>query len=51
MKIKHLLGYSVFHFVVDLSCIYFMMSDVVRYAGSGERWLLLAVIYNFMAFA
>ena len=42
---------TVFHFLVDLSCIYFLTGVMIPMAISHEEWLSWAVFYNFMAFA
>lgn len=46
-----LFAYTVIHFLVDLSCIYFLTGIMIPMFASHEEWLLLAVFYNIMAFA
>ncbi len=43
--------YTVLHFLVDLSCIYFLIGMMIPRFDSHEKWLLLAVFYNILAFA
>ena len=42
---------TVSHFVVDLSCIFFVTGILIPMSTSHEEWLAWAVFYNFMAFA
>ena len=42
---------TVIHFLVDLSCIYFLSGVLIPMAMNHDEWLRWAVFYNFMAFA
>lgn len=43
--------YTCMHFLVDLTCIYRLYAIVMPESGSLENWILLVVLYNFLAFA
>lgn len=43
--------FTLLHFSVDLTCIYYLMSTVSVSVADHDLWLVLAVLYNFMAFA
>lgn len=43
--------YTAVHFLVDLSCIYFLTGMMIPRFADHEKWLLLAVFYNMLAFA
>lgn len=48
---KKLLFYTGLHFLVDLSCIYFLTGMMIPRFDEHEQWLVLAVCYNLLAFA
>lgn len=53
---KLLSGFQLFvftmvHFCVDLSCIYFLMCTVSVASADHTAWIGMAVLYNFLAFA
>lgn len=50
MKIR-LPIYTCMHFLVDLTCIYRLYAWVMPQSGTMENWILLVVLYNFLAFA
>lgn len=50
MKVR-LTCYTMMHFLVDLTCIYRMSSLVMPLCSGYEQWLIMAVLYNFLAFA
>ncbi len=39
------------HFLVDLTCIYRLYSQVMPLSGSYQNFLMLVLLYNFLAFA
>lgn len=43
--------FTVVHFLIDLSCIYFLTGMLIPRFAVREDWLLLAVYYNMLAFA
>lgn len=43
--------YTCMHFLVDLTCIYRLYAIVMPGSGGLENWILLVVLYNFLAFA
>ena len=51
MKKVTLLLSTVIHFLVDLSCIYFLSGVLIPIAQDHEEWIRWAVFYNMMAFA
>lgn len=46
-----LILYTVVHFLVDLSCIYFLTGIMIPRAADHDEWLFVAVLYNMLAFA
>ena len=48
---RKLLFYTTLHFLIDLSCIYFLTGMMIPRIAEHEQWLLLAVFYNLLAFA
>ena len=51
MKKVTLLLSTLIHFLVDLSCIYFLSGVLIPIARDHEEWVRWAVFYNMMAFA
>lgn len=43
--------YTLMHFLVDLTCIYRLYVLVMPQSGPYENWLVMVVLYNFLAFA
>ncbi len=43
--------YTIMHFLVDLTCIYRLYAQVMPLSGTYRNWLLLVLLYNFLAFA
>lgn len=43
--------YTVMHFLVDLTCIYRLYSQIMPLCRNNENWIILVVLYNFLAFA
>ena len=43
--------YTVMHFLVDFACIFRLFSFIRPQAAGREQWVLLVVLYNFLAFA
>ncbi|MBQ9030532.1 MAG: hypothetical protein IJ106_03650 [Parasporobacterium sp.] len=47
----HLILYTVMHFLVDLSCIFYLMGMIYVRLPGYEDWTRAAVLYNLFAFA
>ncbi len=43
--------YTVMHFLVDFACIFRLFGVIRPVAAGGSDWMLLIVLYNFLAFA
>lgn len=43
--------YTIMHFLVDLLCIYRIYTWIMPLSTSYENWIVLVVLYNFLAFA
>lgn len=43
--------YTLIHCLVDLTCIYRLYVRVLPGSGPYDRWLLMVILYNFLAFA
>lgn len=48
---KRLHFYTCMHFLTDLTCIYRLYAWIMPQSGTRENWILLVVLYNFLAFA